>query len=218
MTDCLNGTKYIRWRYEGEDWNQIKADDYELENEVAQCPVPYKLTTRWRSDRKPEWRYYVNASEDYQPPFTNMMLGKNNGRSEHEIEGFPSLVAYRAASRYSWRWESKLDFNCFDRDGNPRFFRVVSGSRDSSGQNEYIEFVGFERIDGLPDDCGECKLTIFKNEAIVYERTEKSCPEVKEYCDIQKCPPGTCECRHGSVVCCHDSKTGEVVKQFRLYK
>ncbi len=40
-------------------------------------------------------------------------------------------------------------------------------------------------------------------------------PEVCYDCEEEeKCPPGTCECTRGNLVCCYDPTTGEVVKSF----
>lgn len=67
MVECLNSRKIIEWQYPGEELNRIiGADRYTVEQEPAQCPVPYRLTTRWRSDRNPEWRYFERGSTDFQ--------------------------------------------------------------------------------------------------------------------------------------------------------
>lgn len=33
----------IRWRYEGEKWNEIEGDDYSINRKVGQCPVRYDV-------------------------------------------------------------------------------------------------------------------------------------------------------------------------------
>ena len=36
-----------------------------------------------------------------------------------------------------------------------------------------------KRLDGKPDDCGDCTLKIFKNGQVVFERTADQCPEAE---------------------------------------
>jgi hypothetical protein len=55
---------------------------------------------------------------------------------------------------------------------------------------------------------------IFKNNQVVYSRTSPTSPIVTHFCGEQ-CPPGTCECENGSIVCCYDTSTGKAVKSFR---
>ena len=33
----------VRWRYQGEDWNKIEGDDYQLNNLIGQCPIRYDV-------------------------------------------------------------------------------------------------------------------------------------------------------------------------------
>lgn len=58
-----------------------------------------------------------------------------------------------------------------------------------------------------------CLFSAFKNNQAVYQKTKTTCPIVTYFCGEQ-CPPGTCECEGGGIVCCYDTTTGKAVKSF----
>lgn len=54
---------------------------------------------------------------------------------------------------------------------------------------------------------------ILKGGTVVYQRSKTDKPVVTFKCG-EECPPGTCECESGGVVCCYDTTTGRAVKSF----
>ncbi|NJO98677.1 MAG: hypothetical protein HC764_23965 [Pleurocapsa sp. CRU_1_2] len=93
---------------------------------------------------------------------------------------------------------------------------LASGETDSInlyGNGVSYRAYGFARLDGLPDDCGDCKFTVTKNGQTVRTETQLVCPIVTHTCGEQ-CPPGSCQCDCGTKVCCHHPTTGAVVKSF----
>jgi hypothetical protein len=59
-----------------------------------------------------------------------------------------------------------------------------------------------------------CYFKVFKNGAVVYQRSESTCPTVTYFCGDQ-CPEGTCQCDCGTEICCYDTTTGKAVKSFK---
>jgi hypothetical protein len=55
---------------------------------------------------------------------------------------------------------------------------------------------------------------ILKDGTVVYQRSKSDKPVVTHFCG-EECPPGTCQCESGDVVCCYDTTTGRAVKSFR---
>ncbi len=88
----------------------------------------------------------------------------------------------------------------------------------SGGTSYYLRVNRIERWDGKPDNCGgtnenQCKFTVSDNSGIIYNQTTAQCPtNVTASCG-KKCPPNTCECRHGRKVCCYGAD-GIVVTSF----
>lgn len=216
MTLCSNGQKpTIEWQYTGEDKQRIiGADNYTVGIQPAQCPVAYNIVTRFQPGINKPWREYIARSQDFRPPFTNFNFIVDRGNAQPFAQGFPGLSVFRASSTAGFSWNNLFKFTCTNRFGQRINTSVLAGDGGYLNDTQTMEFIRFERADGLPDNCGDCVFTVTKNNQVVYTRTKSPCPTVTHFCGEQ-CPPGTCQCDCGTEVCCYDTKTGKAVKSFR---
>lgn len=108
-----------------------------------------------------------------------------------------------------------------DRDGTVRTNGISSGG-DGCQPAPYagysISNINIIRKDGQPDNCAppgetQCKFTVTDETGLIYTRLEPQCPDVTIDCG-KKCPPNTCECVKGNIVCCYNNQ-GYVVASFR---
>lgn len=80
-----------------------------------------------------------------------------------------------------------------------------------SGQQSDWSYFRFTNFDNKPPT--SCSFKVLKNSGVVYQKTKPTAPVVTYSCGEQ-CPPGTCECDCGNMVCCYDTTTGRAVKSF----
>lgn len=214
MVDCPEGKKIIRWQYPNEDWQRIiRADDYTIARITNQCPnVPYTLY-RWRLELEIYKENGINQAR---------LIRKTIEPEVFTPRGFiGSIVGYQLFNKQ----RQPISFEYYKANPNTRTRVLLIIYHDSGEQITGYPFQGdqgFEPAYFVPsdgrEDCTSCSFAATKNGKIVYQRIENVCPQTEEYCEDKTCPKGTCECTHGSIVCCHDSQTGEVIKQFRKYK
>ena len=215
MPLCSNGqSPIIQWQYPGKEVNRIiGADNYTVNQETGKCPVPYKFKFRSRVSPERDWSHGETTATNLYPPFTNTWIKSDDQSFGEDPKGWTSLRV-----RYSLYWQTFGRYNVFFElehslaDGTRRVSRPIGFSSTLWDRVQETEFLGLESKDGLPDNCGDCVFKVTKNNVVVYQKTDPVCPTVSVICD-QQCPPNTCECTSGSLVCCYDS-TGRAVKSF----
>lgn len=209
MPLCSNGQKpIIKWQYPGEDLNQILgADNYSIGMVKGQCNTSYLV----------KGMYASNSMNYCQTPLINTNWQLNVPGKVHGI----ASRYFRTDDRYSCpnftRIVGKIDvYQAYLSHGsNPSNFALdVTYFADHTTAGSVVTITDIIRTDGQPDNCGGCALKIFKGSQTVYSRVEPTCPTVTYACG-DECPPGTCQCDCGSMVCCYDTKTGKAVKSFR---
>jgi hypothetical protein len=219
MPLCPNGQKaIITWQYPGEDKQQILgADDYTVKSEEGKCPVPYKFKFRYKLSSGANWRYGETNATNLYPPFENMFIRSDDQTFGEDPKGFPTLTV-RFANYYTYggvgRYLVYFELIHSLANGTRVTSRPISFEATTRDLEHTTEFLGMERRDGLPDNCGECVFRITKNGQAVYQKSNLACPVVTHTCGEQ-CPPGSCECDCGTEVCCYDTVTGKAVKSFR---
>jgi hypothetical protein len=215
MALCTSGQKTtIKWQYPGESENQILgADGYSLEQEKGKCPVLYHVFGQYISlnldscGLRSYWRtsYAVNGGlvTDYLPQKTqdNEWVIPLNTGFNHPIRPINFTL-------YSSKNLGDTTGNLFYTSGGCiNISSPTYGGRLDLGEIEII------RVDGQPDNCGDCTFKVTKNNTVVYQKTTPTCPTVNHFCGEQ-CPAGSCECNCGTRVCCHHPTTGAVIKSF----
>lgn len=165
----------VRWRYEGEAWQEIEGDDYSIQREEMQCFVPYRFNWRHRPSSTRDWEYFSRGSNSLFPPFSNFkfLFTDNCGKNSENFPVHSDFPNSRCRGRWSFYYEG------FDENGNKGSYL----NRDYGGnlftQEATSEYLGSQRADELPDNCGDCILTITKNDEIVHTETRDTCPEVE---------------------------------------
>lgn len=218
MVLCSNGKQpIIEWQYPGEDKQRILgADNYLVQQEQGKCPVPYKFKFRYKPLPSSDWRYGETNATNLYPPFENMFIRSDDRTFGEDPKGFPTLTVrfenyyvYGGNGRYNVFFELTHSL----ADGRRVTSQPIAFESTAWNVEHVTEFLGMERLDGLPDNCGGCTFTVTKNGVTVYQKTTPQCPTVNVVCGEQ-CPPGTCECSNGSNVCCYDTTTGKCIKSF----
>ncbi|MDJ0595989.1 MAG: hypothetical protein QNJ72_39410 [Pleurocapsa sp. MO_226.B13] len=169
----------VRWRYEGEDWQEIiGADSYTTEKERGKCDTEYNASGKFEAAykfRNPDacrglWDWYSNPN--------NPIPGK--------IIGWTEIVFDDFNSRWAIIFETSAGNQGTYTNINDLIFRTEitnvtncnqSGSKGWKGG--YFSIDEIERVDGLPDDCGDCIFKVFQEETVVYEEKREKCPEVE---------------------------------------
>lgn len=173
----------IRWRYPNEEWQEIEADDYSLENEVGACPVLYHAFGTFISK---------NSTRCNQVFYWKTKGGVDGSTVESYL---PVVTDYN-------QWALPLKNNRFFpvREINNNFYNnrtfvnggisinyaapeqaCINDTGYSGGHS--LNLVEILREDGQPDNCGDCTFKIFKNNQLVFERitdAEIGCPEVEK--------------------------------------
>lgn len=174
----------IRYRYPGEDWQTIEgADDYAIEQEQGKCPAKYHIFGRfvslqtaycyqlrwWRT-----WKAVVGTDViSYSPILFNgvwvLPLVNNQYMSCSTI-------------RQDW-WDSR---DLRDGLGGGIRYRKYGSSCINVTSPEYGDRleqyypIQIIRVDGQPDNCGDCVFKVIKNGETVYQETRSECPEVEQ--------------------------------------
>jgi len=172
----------VRWRYEGEDWNEIEADDYTIiegnpKFEGGQCPgVRYKLQY---------WNLKAVGNNSYNPLYRNP---SNTIYTDSYIFKYPivdieltykgNVISYEEYKRNGKKYTQAYNLRVYVylNENNPRFFLKAYGFLNSWG----IEPKGFIPLDPEPDNCTDCIFTIINNGQKIHEETRSSCPEVEQ--------------------------------------
>lgn len=173
----------VRWRYPDEDWQEIEADNYELELANGQCPTKYHLfgtykvanlsnctgTGYWRTsfavhrDDAVSFIPELDNQGDWAIKLTNGVFSKLHPRSEEDYNKnyLPDLRNF-GFKNYQVDYPNRPCINT----NFPYGYEVQSTK--------------LVRVDGQPDDCGDCTFTIRSNDEIVHQEIRDVCPEVEQ--------------------------------------
>ena len=193
--------KIIEWQYPGEDKQTILgADGYRLQKQKYQCPIFYRVRYQRLADNgEPIGNIFLVANSVRGPIESHQLVDFGN-----PVNGYVSVQEEYRYLRANGRSFFRLNIN---HDGQTT--NIALNSESSRG----IIVQGYVPSNNQLDNCGDCTLKILKNNQVVLQRVSGVCPEVEVYED-EICPPGSCECTHGSIVCCYNPNTGQVVKSF----
>jgi hypothetical protein len=215
MALCTSGQKTtIKWQYSGEEKQEIiGADNYTVNQKPAQCPNTDYYFQGWELSPAPGQDENTPLYRQSVEPITFLYLQK----IPYPIVDYELLNSQQQVISYAQYKQNGRKFNAAYslavyvnyNSANPRFLYYYYGFLNNWG----LEPNKFVRIDGQPDNCGNCTFKVTKNNQVVYQKTRPTCPTVTHFCGEQ-CPAGSCECNCGTRVCCHHPTTGAVVKSF----
>ena len=180
----------VRWRYEGEDWQEIEADDYAIEQEqpltnfetekyvsfeasaivAARVPPLTEYPARFNKGDIvtvfPRWKYYtpifsIIPFEKFGYSGLNVAVDHSPTCSNRQIE--EKILFYGDGTRQVSARSGSWQDPCIDTKVGLFDFR-------------FTVHQNFNRK-CLPN---ECTFTVYKNSEVVYEEIRKDCPEVEQ--------------------------------------
>lgn len=209
MPLCPSDSKtIIEWQYPDEEKNRIiGADDYKVEQEQGKCPVFYHVFGT----------YYSKNHSQGGCNLTAFFRTASSVRGDHVLSYLPQIgdsnrwVLSLTTGEMRFNNISFFEYENKNLTNKPGTYGIINytntACRNTTGFGYGFNLIvtNIVRVDGQPDDCGNCILTISKNGQTVYQRSEPVCPIVEHFCDANQCPAGTCEVECNGTVCCYDS-------------
>ena len=162
----------VRWRYPGEDWQEIEGDDYTIEQLPAQCCGSWDITVE----------YYVpgcNGARTYSGARTVRIPYGKYRRLEYQLDN-PFVRTNIAVIYWDCRqnkektlfiWSSTGKSSVIPNCGDPA---AIHNQVDSTYQVTDVN-----RVDEAEENCNKCSLVIYKKQQIVHSEVKSECPEVE---------------------------------------
>ena len=160
----------VRWRYSGEDWNEIQGDDYQLDQGKWQCSTTYRFFCNFTS--------YNNFNSPR--PESNGVGGLLGAIPQNPIIYIVSKATY-GGYVVGDLYVKIFDADNPDGNGHGTFKLNVSTRylvREIDLNSSRIDW-GFQRTDNQLDNCGDCTFKVYLDGEIVHEETREECPEVE---------------------------------------
>ncbi len=162
----------VRWRYPGEQWQEIEGDDYSIEQLPAQCCGSWDLTVE----------YYVpgcNGIQTYSGTRTVRIPYGTFRRLEYTLDN--PFVRSSIQIVY-WDCNQKIE-KTLSVWGSSGKSSVIANCGDSTAIHDQpgstYQVVNAVRIGGSDLGCTECTFTVYKNQQIVHSEQREDCPEVE---------------------------------------
>ncbi len=163
----------VRWRYPGEQWQEIEGDDYSINELPAQCCGSWDITVYFSVPG-------CNRALDYSGTRTVRIPYGTYRRIEYQT--LNSFVRTNIAVIYwdCWQnkeksvsvWSSTGKSSVIPNCGDPLAIHDQPGST--------YQLVNAVRVDAGQENCTECTFIIYKNQGIVYSTKREDCPEVEK--------------------------------------
>lgn len=172
----------IRWRYPGEKWQEIVADDFSVKREEGKCEntdyLFYGTFTHQSNHRGYKCGQKVSWRNAYPVRVTGSIV---------DVTVSGAIVSYTYKDRNGILREGGGTQTFINRGlhlppsqvvDNIFFAESCKSWSLFTGNNFVVE--GIYRVDQQVDDCGNCIFKAFKNNAIVHQETRGVCPEVEK--------------------------------------
>ncbi len=160
----------VRWRYPGEQWQEIEGDDYSIDERPAQCCGSWDITVE----------YYVpgcNRALDYSGTRTVRIPYGKYRRLEYQLDN-PFVRTQIAVIYWDCRqnkeksisvWSSTGKSSILPNCGDPTAIHDQPGST--------YQLVSAVRVDAGQETCTECTFTVYKNQEVVHSEQRENCPQ-----------------------------------------
>ena len=162
----------VRWRYPGENWQEIEGDDYSIDELPAQCCGTWDITVYYSVPGCNGTQAYSGAGVKRIPYGTYQRLEyrTDNPFARTSIQ----LVYYDCVQNKEkalFVWSSTGKSSVIPNCGDSEAIHDMPGST--------YQIVDAVRVDGSDEGCTKCKFVIYKNQQIVHSETREECPEVE---------------------------------------
>ena len=162
----------VRWRYPGEDWQEIEGDDYSIDELPAQCCGTWDITVEYDVPG-------CNGGLTYSGTRTVRIPYGKYRRLEYSLDN-PFVRTNIAVIYWDCRqnkeksvsvWSSTGKSSTIPDCGDPE---AIHNQVDSTYQVTEVN-----RADQGQDNCNKCSFTIYKNQQIVHSEEREECPEAE---------------------------------------
>ena len=163
----------VRWRYPGEDWQEIEGDRYEIENQPAQCCGSWDITVA------------------YNVPGCNGGIEYTGAGTVRIPYGTYQGIEYRTDNPFTRTVIQVVYYDCYQ--DKLKTLPVWSSTGKSSeipncGDSLAIHdkpgstyrIVDAVRVDGGIEECNTCWFSVYKGQEIVHTEVREDCPEVEQ--------------------------------------
>ncbi len=162
----------VRWRYPGEDWQEIEGDDYSVKELPAQCCGTWDITVE----------YYVpgcNRALDYSGTRTVRIPYGKYRRLEYQLDN--PFVRTQIAVIYWDCWQNQeKSISVWSSTGKSS---VIPNCGDAYAIHNQVDstyqVTDVNRVDEAEENCNKCSLVIYKNQQVVHNEVRSECPEVE---------------------------------------
>ncbi len=163
----------VRWKYPGENWNEIEGDSYEIENLPAQCCGTWDITVYFSVPGCNGGQAYSGAGVVRIPygTYQRMEYRTDNPWARSLIQ----VVYYdcyqnkeKTLPVWSSTGKSSIVPNCQD----PLAIHDMPGST--------YRVVDAVRVDAGIEECNTCWFTVYKGDKIVHTELKDDCPQVEQ--------------------------------------
>ena len=163
----------VRWRYPGEEWNEIEGDSYEIENMPAQCCGTWDITVYYNVPG-------CNGVQAYSGTSTKRIPYGTFRRLEYRLDNPFTRTVIQAVyydcnqkiEKPLYFWSSTGKSSVIPNCGDPLAIHDMPGST--------YEVVDAVRVDGSDEGCTQCFFTVYKGHEIVHTELREDCPEVEQ--------------------------------------
>ncbi|MDJ0593349.1 MAG: hypothetical protein QNJ72_25745 [Pleurocapsa sp. MO_226.B13] len=189
----------VRYRYEGEDWQEIEGDDYAIEQESngGQCEGTYYLRASCSIELWTWTNFSFRSLGVVYPSVDTRSTGAQIVGPVTSVEFISSPPCPKKDSNQTTcTYGGRVMYAVVNDALGQKLLRallwtdapfeggVLSLSKTNFLRRDTIanENYEFELTSGEPDLCGEnCNFTVFFDGVVVHEETRAKCPEVEQF-------------------------------------
>ena len=163
---------FIRYRYSGEDWQEIIGDSYSIIDELGKCSKLYDVFGTYENGNA----YHGNQGDIRN--FRANLYGPIDGLTENTF-----LQVQHQDTRFT---------TVRDTVNNAQVWVAQNFITSTSISAQYAlvgtaQITDAVRVDGQPDDCGDCIFKVFLNGVEVKNESRNECPEVEQFnCNLSE--------------------------------
>lgn len=163
----------VRWRYPGEEWQEIEGDSYDLDNRPAQCCGSWDITVEYNVPGCNGLRAYSGTSTKRIPygTFQRLEYTLDNPFTSTVIQ----IVYYdcnQNVEKVLYVWSSTGISSVVPNCGDPLAIHDMPGST--------YRVIDAVRIDAGRETCNTCWFTVYRGREIVHTELRDDCPEVEQ--------------------------------------
>jgi hypothetical protein len=194
---CPVGQKTkINWQFPGQaaKINDV-GDDYKVYQKPGQClGVSYSII----------YNFIEIAGKTILGPRTRTISSSGRRVVSGDTGNYTINSLYYPGSPTQDPYYTHVETLQLFADGTPRYASAtLTTSRYSGAVPGSISYT-ITRSDGLPDNCGNWVIDIYKNGQVIATDSGSSPPTVSHQCITpNQCPPNTCDVLCANTICCY---------------